>query len=292
MRQSAVKKTSVFFLGCYRLSFVLLSLPEQLTLVRLFTAPDKRALLRKRPRIVFKYLHRYLFTSARRAERLAALTNHYKYLTRRTTPHFFEKLVNEKPCMWRQDSDQTRIEICLTFPYPADQEGDLGLQLVMNGKRLQIISFSIIPGSLIGEPDEQILFVGRVQGLVASEKIRHATKCCRDITPCALLMAALDGVTKAFGIRTIVGVGSKEQLSTTHVDTGDRLHFDYDQFWASLHAEKTATDFYRLASPMVHKALESVPSNHRKRTRLKREFKTQVSDAVESYLRQHCLLPE
>jgi uncharacterized protein VirK/YbjX len=291
MQQSAVRKTSVFFLGCYRLSFALLSLPEQLTLLRLFSAPDKRALLRKRPRIVFKYLHRYLFASARRIDRLAALTNHYKYLSGRTTPDFFTTLVNEKPCLWRQDSDDTRIEICLTFPYPADQEGDLGLQLVMNGKRLQIISFSIIPGGLIGEPDAQVLFVGRVQGLVDSEKIRHATKCCRDITPSALLMAALDGVTKAFGIRTIVGVGSREQLSTTHADTGDRLHFDYDHFWASLHAEKTAADFYRLASPMVHKALASVPSNHRKRTRLKRAYKAEVSDAVESYLRQHCLLP-
>ena len=255
----------------------------------LFMSPALWSILRKRPRIVFKHLHKYLYASFARDARLTALLHHHAFLLARTRPGFFNDLVHRPPVLWQRACGDKMLAITLAFPTPNDQEGDLGLVAWLGAQRIFIVSFSIVPSACLGQPDGPALFIGRVQGLADTERMRETTRLCGDVAPGSLLMAAVTGFASALGINRMYGVSALDQLSRDDGRAERGIGFDYDGFWGVQKGEPISPHFFYLETPLRHRPLETVAANHRKRTLLKRNFKDGVAAGVAQTVRDELL---
>jgi len=262
---------------------VVFHLPEHLKLNRLMNTPGLQALVREQPRLGYKYLGNYLAHGLSRQARLRILFNHYEYLTRQVRSDFFTRLIGGIP-LWQDCLGEDVVSIRLSFPSGIDFEGDLALAFELNGTAVYNISFVVAPGPHVRSSQAQVLFVSRIQGTKNFESIRHCTKSCHDITPAALLVSALQGIAAALGIGMLVGISNAERLY-------EGVTFDYDSFWTSFNAGKTAENLFFLPLPLVKTPIELIKGKRRERTLRKRQYKDQICGAVQAYFEEHVLSP-
>ncbi|AMJ67565.1 hypothetical protein AXW84_20700 [Hymenobacter sp. PAMC 26628] len=213
---------------------------------------------------------------------MGILYNHYDYLTRQVQSNFFTSLLTGVP-LWQDCREEDGVmSIQLTFPSGIDFEGDLALTFAHNGVSLYNISFVVAPGRYVHSPQEQVLFVSRIQGTRNFDLIRQCTKSCHDITPAALLIAALQGVAAALDINILAGISTEERLY-------DTITFDYNSFWESFQAERTQDNLFFLALPLVKTPIELIKGKRRERTLRKRQYKDEICEAVRVGFESHLL---
>jgi uncharacterized protein VirK/YbjX len=252
---------------------IVLDLPSHFKLNRLMNSPGLQALIKHQPRLGYKYLGNYLANNLSRQARLGILYNHYDYLTRQVQSSFFSSLLTGLP-LWQDSREEDGVmSIQLTFPSGIDFEGDLALTFAHNGVPLYNISFVVAPGKYVHSQEAQVLFVSRIQGTRNFELIRQCTKSCHDITPAALLVAALQGIASALNINLLTGISTEERLY-------DTITFDYNSFWESFQAERTQDNLFFLALPLVKTPIELIKGKRRERTLRKRHYKDEVCEAV------------
>ena len=232
-----------------------------------------QALIKHQPRLGYKYLGKYLAINFSRQARLGILYNHYDYLIRHVRTSFFSSLLKGVP-LWQDSRDEDGVmSIQLTFPDGIDFEGDLALTFAHNDVPLYSISFVVAPGQYVHSPQAQVLFVSRIQGTRNFGQIRQCTKSCHDITPAAMLIAALQGVAAALGISLLAGISTEERLY-------DAISFDYNSFWESFQAERTLDNLFFLPLPLVKTPIELIKGKRRERTLRKRRYKDEICEAV------------
>lgn len=261
---------------------IVLDLPAHFKLNRLMNSPSLQALIKHQPRLGYKYLGNYLANNLSRKARLGILFNHYDYLTRQVQSSFFSSLLAGVP-LWQDSRGEDGVmSIQLTFPSGIDFEGDLALIFAHNGVPLYSISFVVAPGQYVNSPQAHVLFVSRIQGTRNFELIRQCTKSCHDITPAALLIAALQGVATALGINALAGISTEERLY-------DTITFDYNSLWESLQAERTPDNLFFLALPLMRTPIELIKGKRRERTLRKRHYKDEICEAVRLGFTSHLL---
>lgn len=261
-----------------RLLFNLKSLFE---LVGVLHEPNTIALARRHPGLIYKYQTQYLARSFSKRQRRAIQKFHYEFIGKAVNSQFYKRLVAGNIELWRSPDDLGRVTISLRVA-EYGREGDLSLTLEVERKQIYELSFTIVPGPLVGMRGTSAMFIARVQGRKGQfDDIKRATKLCRDVSPPYLLMAAAEGLAGAIGIRFAVGVGNDDQVSTRRI-------FDYASFWEKLSPGSARGRFYVLPLPISGIPLEQCSASHRRRTRMKREFKEELSEAVRTaFLRDY-----
>lgn len=252
---------------------IVLDLPAHFKLSRLMNSPSLQALIKHQPRLGYKYLGNYLANNLTRQARLGILYNHYDYLTRQVQGSFFSSLLTGVPLWQDYRGEDGTMSIQLAFPSGIDFEGDLALTFAHNGVPLYNISFVVAPGRYVHSSQAQVLFVSRIQGTRNFELIRQCTKSCHDITPSAMLIAALQGVAVALGINLLAGISTEERLY-------DTITFDYNSFWESFQAERTPDNLFLLVLPLAKMPIELIKGKRRERTLRKRQYKDDICETV------------
>lgn len=232
------------------------------------------ALLESQPRFLYKFLGYYAANSFARPVRHAIILHHYRYLGARLQPDFFA-LVATRPVIWQQQAADADFSIRLSFPFKGWNEGELSLSFFRNDTLLQMLTFVIVPGAVVGAPAPHALLVCQVQGTRETESIRLATKALHDITPAHLLVHAAYGVAVALRIQHAAGVSTQERLRD-----GPKCHFDYDTFWQQFQGQRLANHLYLLDVEAPEKPLEEVKAKYRPRTLRKRYYKQLLRQAV------------
>jgi len=251
-------------------------------LLEIMRRPQLRVLMQEHPQVVFRPFRRYLAGNFRKKERRQALREHYRYLTDAVGESFFLEIVRGKHTLWRMRIDQDDFSVTISFP-PSEQhsEGDLLLEFQVNGMPLYGLGFSVAPGHLVGSAAAQVALVARVQGVRAQlAAIRHATKACSDIAPPHILMAALQGIATALEIECIAGVRNSQQINEKW-QSGPHTRFDYDAFWRTIPGTE-GQSFFLMPLPVVERPLKQIGIAHRRRTRRKRQFKSDIREAIRS----------
>ncbi len=249
-------------------------------IMRLMRRPGLRALVTDHPPMVYRSYRRYLATSFTKRVRREIFKYHYEYLLAGVSKTFFSEVLRSRPRLWQKTIGRDVLEIKLSFTAELQHEGDLLLEFQENSVPLYHLSFTIAPGYLVGSTADQVILVARVQGVAGQfDAIRRATKSCMDIVPSYLLMAAVQGMSIALDIGEIAGVRNKEQL-TSNIDADRNVYFDYDVFWCTYLCNE-AEKFYLIPVPIPEKSLALINTQHRRRTRLKRRFKSDVAETSE-----------
>lgn len=259
---------------------VLLNLRGQLGYVRLIEEPYALPLTKRYPRLAYKWLGRSLSLDFSARKRLRIGISHYLYLRDRIPEHLLGRLFEQPKVLWEEVIGIRRFCVSFAFPQPDDQEGDLSLSFEMDGQLVCTTSFVFCNGALLGLAAGPVMFVARMQGGSGRfESVREATQTCLDIVPADLLMAALGGMASAFGIKAMVGVQTRNQVSR-RLKIGAPPFFDYDGFWSSYGSSVTDDGLHLMTLPFPEKPLDRIRSKHRSRTRRKREFRGRVAESV------------
>jgi uncharacterized protein VirK/YbjX len=261
-----------------------------LVLARLFASSNLRPLLRIEPRLMFKFLGDYLAADLSRSERAAMLIHHYAVLKARADREFFSRIAEQRLELWQLEVEEHIHRIWLSFPRTPHGEGDLTLIFEADGVDIYTLSFTIGPGSIAGLASPDAMFIARVQGMGNGiDRIREATKSCGDVSPAALLIAAVEGIAQTLDIDNMIGIGADVHVVLKKTGRLENLVKAYDEFWTTLGGSRLARNMYHLTVPGSAKSILEVKRDHRSRTQRKRRFKKSVRNRVSETFRERAL---
>lgn len=272
----------------YFLITLLLKLSAHLRVSRSLFLPQTKSIIEHYPTEPFKYLHKYLALSFDTDSRSSILANHYQFLSRVVAIDFIDRICRGYIHLWEGEIEENKYAISLT--YPENEEGELFLIFTENASRLFTLSFTIAPGKLLNVKDDQVIFIGRLQGVPSrKDAIRHASKSFHDACPASLLLAAVRGVAAALDISNMVGVSARNQVCGDRLSLSRSSKSSYDEFYVSVGGQKLNEEFYYLSVTPNEKPISLIKNNHRSRVKRKREIKNRLLEQVSSAFRKQCL---
>lgn len=258
------------------------NLHQQLEIFRILSLPVFNELVLRDPVFPFKYLStKYLIDGLPSNERASCFVHHYKFLEARLPVRFLRQQHQREITLFETREAGSAYAVTLGFP-PKNAlfEGEMRLQLLVNGVQIYDLQFTIVPGWILGSKEKDVVFILRLQGMKGCyEQVRSATKALHEIAPPALLVAALQGIATAWGIREMAGICAKSQYS--YNERSSALFIEaYDDFFIELGASRTTADFFSSPLPVIEKPLDLIRNGHKSRTLKKRAFKLQIADEV------------
>lgn len=256
-----------------------------LQLTRVMMHPGLVGLVRRHPRVLFKYLHsKYLAAGLDNHHRLATLTGHYARLASTFPAPFLRTLLSNGLSIWERQGPPLAVGIALSFPHH-DFEGELMLAFLADDVPIYTMTVTLASGDIAGQDHACALLITNLQGgRHQLPLIRKATRACANTPPAYLLLAALEGLADFFAVGCIAAVGNARQLAKAGASAGE-VRFDYDRFWSCLCGKPTSDGFYLFPPRLPEKPLQAFPSRHRSREVRKRKFKCDVAQAVARCLR-------
>jgi uncharacterized protein VirK/YbjX len=258
-------------------------------IVEILKLPEYAELAHADPRFAFKYLtHGYLARQLSVAERASCFVHHYQSLHDLLPRPFLRQILRRDVTLVEIRDVGTCFAISLGFSRTHDKEGELSLNLAVDGQTVFILSFTIVPGKVVRSQAEDVLLITRIQGTKGCyRQISQATKALHDVAPTALLVAALQGAGEALGIGVLGSISGADQNSYCD-ECAASFKAAYDDFFTEHGVQKNEANFFLAPIPLIEKPLALVKQGHKLRTREKREFKREIANAVCRLLEESC----
>jgi uncharacterized protein VirK/YbjX len=256
------------------------------TVTNLHTHLDARTLLKhplyaevaqKNPRFVYKYLTSdYLLHGLTVGERAICFLHHYRRLSEILPESILRQVLWDEVTLHEIFDGENCFAITMGLSGPNDKEGEMSLNLRVNGDASFILSFTIVPGRVVQSKAAEVFLISRLQGAPGHfRQVRLATRTLHDVAPDAMLLAALQGMAMSYGISELVAVNSTNQIYYSD-EFASQFKDAYDDFFAGLGFNQNAAGLYFSSIPIVEKPLERIKPGHKIRTREKRAFKKEI----------------
>ncbi len=243
------------------------------------------------PKFLFKHLPpKYLLRDIPARTRTACFVHHYRRLHMLLSERLFERVLEEDIVLYRICTEEHRFGISLGRARDVKgtrqvaHEGELNLNLVVDDALVYVLSFTIVPGWVVDAEAAEVLVITRVQGsLNVYAQISQVSRSMHGIPPEMLLITALQGVSEAFGIRTMAGVSAERHLC---YDLEDEALFKraYDELFTKIGAVKNDAGYYLAALPLAERA-PAQGKRGKSRTKARRALKQQVAASACGCLR-------
>ncbi len=263
----------------------------QFEIIRILALPPFASLVRREPIFPFKYLTRgYLALGLSPAERAASLAHHYRSLHAIFPAPVLRRILHQEVTLLEEQISGSLFSVRLSAARDVAREwkeGELTLVLHVDGARVYILQFTIVPGWVVKSSAPNVMLISRLQGIRGGyDQVRLATKAFLEVAPPALLLAALQGIAQVSGIDELAGVSAVGQFSylPAYAETFRAI---YDDFWIELGARKISASFYASPIPPQEKSLATITNGHKSRTRKKRAFKQKIAERVARLLREN-----
>jgi len=263
---------------------ILGNLTHQIEILRFMKPPIFARVLVSNPRFAIKFAaDHYLARDLSVAERKASFIHHHSRLHCALRDKVLRLILHRSVCIFEIREGESVYRVMTHLSRPWDKEGELSFDLELDGVGIYVVSFSIVPGSIVKSEAPEVLLISRLQGMKGKyQLIQRATKAMKDVAPVSLLLAALQGFAEAFGITEIVGVSAQRQSGYSE-ECADILRKAYDNFFHSLGAVLGPENLFSCPVPIPEKPLQDVKRGHKLRTKEKRAFKRDVTDTVHRF---------
>jgi len=268
--------------GVRQALLLLFSLREHISALRVLTHPQSAQLTGKYPLLPFKYLGKYVALGLPLATRRSIFVTHFQFVQRKFNNSFLASMDSLPITVWQRAIGQRTFDVAIGLNYPAHREGDLMLIFRMDGVMVYRLFFVFASGRYFHLQDATVIVVPAIQGVPDFERVKLATRTCRDIQPAHILMAALGALAEVAGVSTILGLHQARQLYR------EQLRFAYDRFFEIYGPQIAGEKLYLIKVPYIEKPISKIERSHRKRTLRKRAFKgdarRQVAETLSRYL--------
>lgn len=275
-----------------RTSSKLLTLLTNLTTHRrvskILALPKFANLTDKHPTLPFVYLgNLYLKQQFTSSDRCSAFMHHYNYLHAKLPENILGRILFEEVTLWEESVEMHQYSLVLSFSHPVRNEGELSISFSVDGIKVFLLSFTIVPGCLVGLQVETAFLISRMQGVRGHfQQIRLATKAFNEVSPSLLLIAALQGLADAFNIQYSAAVCAADQICNSEPESIE-FKAAYDEFWISLGATKDMSNVFHIPFPLPEKSLKSIKQKYRSRVKAKRQIRQQVTGKVRQSVQLH-----
>ncbi len=216
-----------------------------------------------------KFVTPYLASFLSPRQRLDIQSHLCRVLDEDFDPRRFTARLPDGIELWTLHKDGRRLSIVLRLPQRTMLEGDLTVEVQLDGQMLHRISFAFVPGSVLGRPEANLVFIGGSQGVHGTRELaREAARLAGEINPPNLLLIALRALAAGMGTAMIAGVAAACQSVVGRADTTSLGA--YDDLWRANHGE--AHDGY-FVMPVDVPENEAIEGANRSRTRRKRRLR-------------------
>ena len=259
-------------------------LPCQIEVLRLMKHPVFAQVLPFNPRFAIKFAaDDYLVRDLSVAERKTCFIHHYTRLRSLLSGSMLRQILHRSVCVFELPDGESVYRVMAHLSRRWDKEGELSLDLELDGVGIYVISFSIVPGSIVKSEAAEVILISRMQGMKGKYGlIQQATKTMNDVAPAWFLLAVLQGFAEAFGIREIVAVSAMRQPAGGE-NCEEEFRKSYDDFFNSLGVVMGPEKLFRCPVPIPERPLQDIKRGHKLRTKEKRAFKREVADVVRHF---------
>lgn len=252
------------------------------------SSPKLFRLVRKAPAVLIKFLWTIYSNSLSTDQRAQVVANHYEFLQQRLSSGFLERIIDGREQLWRIDTGANALGISIEVMHGTHGEGELAMHFQVDGADIYVLSFVIVPAGLFRLEGDHALFITRLQGTRGlADLVKLATKAVGDVSPALVLVAAVQGITKALGIRHVVGISARAQICTEGEPVTQDFLSAYDDFWTSIEGQIMPSGEFYFPVPFPEKPLSRIKQNHRQRVRIRRAFRREVTLHVKA--RMECV---
>jgi uncharacterized protein VirK/YbjX len=267
---------------------ILGNLPCQMEILRLIKHPAYAEILPVSPRFFMKYAaDDYLLRDLTVPQRKCCFVHHYSRLRDELPDAMLRRILHASIPVFERRECESVYRVVTHLSRQWDKEGELSLSLEVDGVDIYVISFTLVPGSIVDSRAAEVLLISRLQGVRGTyELIRQATRGMYDVAPASVLLSALQGFSEAFGIHEIVGASAVRQSAYTKWHA-EEFRKAYDEFFNDQGAVMGPDDLFNWPVPLPEKPLQEIKRGHKLRTKEKRAFKHEVSEAVRRFFLQN-----
>lgn len=249
-------------------------------LMRLLRLEPFSEICQYNPRFAIKpFSHNYLARNLKARAGLECFIHHYQRMFSLFPENILKMIMYWDIPLYQTVEDGHIVSLGMGASKPYDKEGELSLLLKVDSLIIYNLAFTVIPGRAIGSDASETLLISRVQGeRSVLHEVRLATRAMCNVRPRALLVAALQGIALALGVKEIDAVSAKEQSSYCGC-SGLSFQNSYDEFFTELGLQKNSAGQFSGLVPFTEKPLELVAPKNRRTARKKQAFKAQIQMA-------------
>ena len=231
----------------------------------------------------------YMARSFSGEERAACFLHHYRRIKTALPEDVLRQIFKESVTVYQVIEGGVRFAWALGTPHwPNDREGELNLSLRVNEDPVFHLSFNIIPGWIVKSDAEEVVLITRLQGARGARSLlRIIHSCLHDYSPRALLLAALQGVADAFGIREIDAVCAADQRSYND-NRAAALKRGYDDFFKAQGMLLGPAGQYFCKTPIEPRPAASFRGRDRSRARKRLAFRRNIQSNCAEFF-QHLI---
>jgi uncharacterized protein VirK/YbjX len=259
-RRGSRRRTTEFFLLAMR---ALVHRQQSLRWLEfLHSTPALAELLRWQPRLLRKIYWPYLTDTLQCQERLDTLIAHYTFVSQREQSARLIPQQNTTAALgdFIGKSD-ARYEIGLAFAKALETEGELALQLSINGVRIYAAAFTFSQHN-----GKLAIAVGCLQGpshkVDGLKLIQETTRDLHGLRPKNLMIRLLQKLGRNHGCEYLSLTGNNNRVVHYAISKG-RVQADYDALWSELGATRQDNGDFLLSCAVAELNLEDIPSKKR-----------------------------
>ncbi|WP_312688547.1 VirK/YbjX family protein [Kosakonia sp.] len=264
----------------YRRKFLLRSLSTPIStasyLTRLASLPQLPQMLQVQPGLPCRLHRPWLSINMSRNEASHALCWHYENMIRllpaAVVNGYLSKIGTELAVL--NGKDEQTYSLHLYANPMQDKEGEATLMICDAGQTTLAeltFTFCLVDG-------KRTLYIGGLQGAkahVPHDRIQSATKACHGLFPKRLLVETAMALGQCLDVQAIRAVSNETHIYRSvryRRKKQDKLHADYNSFWASLGAETDSRGDFVLPLTMPRKPMEEIASKKRAEYRRRYEL--------------------
>jgi uncharacterized protein VirK/YbjX len=237
------------------------------------------------PAFAFKYLAPdYLAKGFKGNEGSSCFLHHYRRIHSALPEGVLRQILQGSITLHEIAEGGNRFVLALGLSEPiGDKEGELSLELQVDGRKVFNLSFTVVPGWAVKSPAAEILLITRIQGAKGSlSQLRLARKAFHEFIPSKVLFAALTGIADALGICELRAICATRQRAYSKKDAAT-LKRNYDDFFVHLGMTVTTDGFYSISVPIEDRPLASIKGRNRSRARKRRAIRRQIRLACAAF---------
>lgn len=214
--------------------------------------------------------------------RMDAALTHYNAEERRRGTAYFEAVYRQGGLvLWDHAAGDHRYNITLCPGSDVAYEGGLSLVLHVDGGRVCVLSFSVVPSTIvlpghkIPALHETILFITRKQ--LAQDRTYQTAfnKAFHRCTPAHMVLGALAGFAAVQGQGHALGIAAERHPSCTP-EAEPRFQRAYNDFWLSVSGQRLSPLGYLIDLPPRLSPIEGMDAAHRRRAFARRKHIDEV----------------
>lgn len=242
---------------------------------------------------LFYLSHRhYLARGLTPAQRTQAALCHYQHEDGRFDADYADQVYHRSGLiLWEATAAGVHYDIRLLPGNDVLYEGGLSVVLHVDGGRVCVLSFSVVPTTIVmpaGPADlpPTIAFATRKQLTQTRDYQTAFNRAFDRCTPAHMCFAALSGIAMAQGQHLAFGIAPDKHPSFAP-ELATQFHRSYGDFWLSLSGRQLSEWGYLIDLPMQLTTLDALDAARRKRALARRAHIDAVLDATLDSIRPH-----